>query len=86
MVNATHWSRQPSAYFDIFTSSTATMIAISVLLVGVAANVLAVKENYYDVVILGGGFSGIGEAHECFYRKTSWNSFSKVRSSPSEVF
>ena len=62
------------------------MIAILVLLVGVAANVLAVKENYYDAVILGGGFSGIGEAHECFYRKTSWNSFSKVRSSPSEVF
>ena len=47
------------------------MIAISVLLVGVAANVLAVKENYYDVVILGGGFSGIGEAHEYFYTKTS---------------
>ena len=62
------------------------MLAISVLLVGLAANVLAVNENHYDVVILGGGFSGIGEAHECFYRKTSWNSYPKVKRSPPEVF
>lgn len=54
------------------------MLAILVLLVGVAANVLAVNENHYDVVILGGGFSGIGEARECLYKKASWNSCLKV--------
>lgn len=45
------------------------MLAILVLLVGVAANVLAVNENHYDVVILGGGFSGIGEARNVFIKK-----------------
>ena len=40
------------------------MLAISDLLLGLAANVLAVKENHYGAVIQGGGFSGIGEARE----------------------